>query len=152
MCRTFLNVWFFFSVLLLGRKSGVLTVKILELHEECTVQVAVCEQLAGPPTTSPPRGTAAGLGACLKVLFTRETADHLRGHPQDIIYIFPPWWVQQAESSRQLCICLVSGRHFTRKSSVTLLEKCQGRKAGMWLGSYVIGLCPLGIRDFIILI
>ncbi|XP_049981062.1 DNA repair-scaffolding protein isoform X3 [Alexandromys fortis] len=75
----------------LGRKSGVLTVKILELHEECTMQVAVCEQLAGPPTTSPPRGTAAGLGACLKVLFTRETADHLRGHPQDIIYIFPPW-------------------------------------------------------------
>ncbi|XP_005370427.1 DNA repair-scaffolding protein [Microtus ochrogaster] len=75
----------------LGRKSGVLTVKILELHEECTMQVAVCEQLAGPPTTSPPRGTAPGLGACLKVLFTRETADHLRGHPQDIIYIFPPW-------------------------------------------------------------
>ncbi|KAH0508562.1 DNA repair-scaffolding protein [Microtus ochrogaster] len=74
-----------------GRKSGVLTVKILELHEECTMQVAVCEQLAGPPNTSPPRGTAPGLGACLKVLFTRETADHLRGHPQDIIYIFPPW-------------------------------------------------------------
>ncbi|XP_041533813.1 DNA repair-scaffolding protein isoform X2 [Microtus oregoni] len=75
----------------LGRKSGVLTVKILELHEECTMQVAVCEQLAGPPTMSPLRGTAPGLGACLKVLFTRETADHLRGHPQDIIYIFPPW-------------------------------------------------------------
>nr|XP_048308401.1 DNA repair-scaffolding protein isoform X3 [Myodes glareolus] len=75
----------------LGRKSGVLTVKILELHEECTMQVAVCEQLAGPPTTSPPRGIAPGLGACLKVLFTRETADYLRGLPQDIIYIFPPW-------------------------------------------------------------
>ncbi|XP_036052048.1 DNA repair-scaffolding protein isoform X2 [Onychomys torridus] len=74
----------------LGRKSGVLTVKILELHEECTMQVAVCEQLAGPPT-SPPRGIAPRLQACLKVLFTRETADHLRGHPQDIIYIFPPW-------------------------------------------------------------
>ncbi|XP_041533815.1 DNA repair-scaffolding protein isoform X4 [Microtus oregoni] len=55
------------------------------------MQVAVCEQLAGPPTMSPLRGTAPGLGACLKVLFTRETADHLRGHPQDIIYIFPPW-------------------------------------------------------------
>ncbi|XP_038202336.1 DNA repair-scaffolding protein isoform X2 [Arvicola amphibius] len=75
----------------LGRKSGVLTVKILELHEECTMQVAVCEQLAGSPTPSPPRETAPGLGACLKVLFTRETADHLRGRPQDIIYIFPPW-------------------------------------------------------------
>ncbi|XP_007648238.1 DNA repair-scaffolding protein isoform X3 [Cricetulus griseus] len=75
----------------LGRKSGVLTVKILELHEECAMQVALCEQLSGPPTTSPPRGVAPRLGACLKVLFTRETADHLRGQPQDIIYIFPPW-------------------------------------------------------------
>ncbi|XP_051046936.1 DNA repair-scaffolding protein isoform X2 [Phodopus roborovskii] len=75
----------------LGRKSGVLTVKILELHEECTMQVALCEQLAGPPTTSSPRGICPRLGACLKVLFTRETADHLRGHLQDIIYIFPPW-------------------------------------------------------------
>lgn len=75
----------------LGRKSGVLTVKILELHEECSMQVAVCEQLAGPPITSPPGGLAPRPGAYLKVLFTRETADHLMGHPQDIIYIFPPW-------------------------------------------------------------
>ena len=74
----------------LGRKSGVLTVKILELHEECSMQVAVCEQLAGPPITSPPGGLAPRPGAYLKVLFTRETADHLMGHPQDIIYIFPP--------------------------------------------------------------
>ena len=75
----------------LGRKSGVLTVKILELHEECSMQVAVCEQLAGPPITSPPGGLAPRPGAYLKVLFTRETADHLMGHPQDNIYIFPPW-------------------------------------------------------------
>ncbi|XP_031219054.1 DNA repair-scaffolding protein isoform X3 [Mastomys coucha] len=75
----------------LGRKSGVLTVKILELHEECSLQVAVCEQLAGPPITSPPRGIAPRAGVYLKVLFTRETADHLMGHPQDVIHIFPPW-------------------------------------------------------------
>lgn len=75
----------------LGRRSGVLTVKILELHEECSMQVAICEQLAGPPTTSLPKEIAPCLGTCLKVLFTRETADYLKGHPQDIIYIFPPW-------------------------------------------------------------
>lgn len=114
---------FFFSVMLLGRKSGVLTVKILELHEECTMQVAMCEQLAGPPTTSPPREIAPGLGACLKVLFTRETADHLRGLPQDIIYIFPPWWVQQAESDHQLCICLISGRHFYQEKFSDFVRK-----------------------------
>ncbi|XP_052013826.1 DNA repair-scaffolding protein isoform X2 [Apodemus sylvaticus] len=75
----------------LGGKSSVLTVKILEVHEECSMQVAVCEQLAGPPITSPPCGPAPQPGARLKVLFTRETADHLMGHPQDVVYIFPPW-------------------------------------------------------------
>ncbi|XP_051006549.1 DNA repair-scaffolding protein [Acomys russatus] len=76
-----------FQMTPVGRKSGVLTVKILELHEECTMQVAICEQLAGPPT----RELASSREACLKVLFSRETADHLRGRPQDVIYIFPPW-------------------------------------------------------------
>ncbi|XP_029424877.1 DNA repair-scaffolding protein isoform X3 [Nannospalax galili] len=76
---------------LLGRKSGVLTVKILELHEECTMQVAMCEQLEGPPTTRLSKGISPRPEVYLKVLFTRETAGHLRGHPQDVICIFPPW-------------------------------------------------------------
>ncbi|XP_035132643.1 DNA repair-scaffolding protein isoform X5 [Callithrix jacchus] len=74
-----------------GRKSGVLTVKILELHEECAMQVAMCEQLLGPPATSPSRGVASRPGAGLKVLFTKETAGYLRGRPQDVVRIFPPW-------------------------------------------------------------
>ncbi|XP_063499394.1 DNA repair-scaffolding protein isoform X4 [Symphalangus syndactylus] len=74
-----------------GRKSGVLTVKILELHEECAMQVAMCEQLSGSPATSPSRSVASRPGAGLKVLFTKETAGYLRGRPQDIVRIFPPW-------------------------------------------------------------
>ncbi|XP_021573711.1 DNA repair-scaffolding protein-like [Carlito syrichta] len=74
-----------------GRKSCVLTVKILELHEECTMQVAMCEQLLGPPATSPSCSVAPRPGASLRVLFTKETAGHLRGRPQDIVHIFPPW-------------------------------------------------------------
>ncbi|XP_021104679.1 DNA repair-scaffolding protein isoform X3 [Heterocephalus glaber] len=74
-----------------GRKSGILIVKILELHEECTMQVATCEQLSGPPSPIPSQGVTPGPGANLKVLFTRETAGYLQGHPQDIIHIFPPW-------------------------------------------------------------
>ncbi|XP_013375657.1 PREDICTED: DNA repair-scaffolding protein isoform X1 [Chinchilla lanigera] len=74
-----------------GRKSGILIVKILELHEECTMQVATCEQLAGPPSTAPCQGVAPAPGAYLKVLFSRETAGYLQGRPQDIIHIFPPW-------------------------------------------------------------
>ncbi|XP_039706367.1 DNA repair-scaffolding protein-like isoform X3 [Pteropus medius] len=73
---------------LLGR-SGILTVKILELHEECTIQVAMCEQLAGLQAESSFQGEAPGTG--LKVLFTKETAYYLRAHPQDIIHIYPPW-------------------------------------------------------------
>ncbi|XP_045705378.1 DNA repair-scaffolding protein isoform X2 [Phyllostomus hastatus] len=72
-----------------GSRSGILTVKILELHEECTIQVAMCEQLGGPQTDSPSQGEAPGPG--LKVLFTKETAHYLRGHPQDVIRIYPPW-------------------------------------------------------------
>ena len=73
-----------------GSRSGILTVKILELHEECTIQVAMCEQLGGPQTDdSPSQGEAPGTG--LKVLFTKETAHSLRGHPQDVIHIYPPW-------------------------------------------------------------
>ncbi|XP_063565367.1 DNA repair-scaffolding protein isoform X6 [Gorilla gorilla gorilla] len=74
-----------------GRKSGVLTVKILELHEECAMQVAMCEQLLGSPATSSSQSVAPRPGAGLKVLFTKETAGYLRGRPQDIVRIFPPW-------------------------------------------------------------
>ncbi|XP_053064281.1 DNA repair-scaffolding protein isoform X2 [Acinonyx jubatus] len=72
-----------------GRKSGILVVKILELHEECTIQVAMCEQFAGMQADSSSLGQAPRTG--LKVLFTKETACHLRGRPQDIIHIYPPW-------------------------------------------------------------
>ncbi|XP_063114610.1 DNA repair-scaffolding protein isoform X4 [Cavia porcellus] len=74
-----------------GRKSGILIVKILELHEECTMQVAMCEQLAGPTSSMPCQGVTPAPGGNLKVLFTRETARYLQGRPQDIIHIFPPW-------------------------------------------------------------
>nr|XP_044999403.1 DNA repair-scaffolding protein isoform X3 [Jaculus jaculus] len=74
-----------------GRKHSVLTVKILELHEECTMQVAMCEQLLGPPATSPSLGVTVRPGVGLKVLFMRETAGYLRVQPQDIVHIFPPW-------------------------------------------------------------
>ncbi|XP_054548253.1 DNA repair-scaffolding protein isoform X2 [Talpa occidentalis] len=72
-----------------GRKSGLLMVRILELHEECSIQVAMCEQLVELQTDSSSQCEAPRTG--LKVLFTKETAGYLRGHPQDIIHIYPPW-------------------------------------------------------------
>lgn len=90
MDHMFIILHFAFSPLyLIGRRSGVLLVKILELHEECAIQVAMCEHLAGLQANSSSQGEAPR--TILKVLFTKETAHHLKGHPQDIILIYPPW-------------------------------------------------------------
>ncbi|XP_075405760.1 DNA repair-scaffolding protein [Tenrec ecaudatus] len=74
-----------------GRTSGVLIVKILELHEECSLQVAICEQLEGLQTDSPSPGVSPGPWPFLKVLFTKETASYLKGRPHNIVHIYPPW-------------------------------------------------------------
>lgn len=97
--------------ILSGGKSGVLIVRILELHEECTMQVAKCKVLAGPSATTPPQGVASSPGDILQVLFTRETASYLRERPQDIIHIFPPW--QKLTSSGHFPVIL--NTYFSQK-------------------------------------
>lgn len=73
-------------------KSGVLTVKILEMFEECMIQVAICQQLEqSPAMTSSDDLVINTVEPILKVLFARETAAHLKGRPQDVIHIYPPW-------------------------------------------------------------
>ncbi|KFR06270.1 DNA repair-scaffolding protein, partial [Nipponia nippon] len=73
-------------------KSGVLIVKILEMFEECTIQVAICQQLEQSPATLSSEDAVIHAGEpILKVLFARETAAHLKSRPQDIIHIYPPW-------------------------------------------------------------
>ncbi|XP_029078901.1 DNA repair-scaffolding protein isoform X6 [Monodon monoceros] len=49
----------------------------------------MCEQLSGLQADSSSQGGAPGTG--LRVLFAKETARCLRGLPQDIIRIYPPW-------------------------------------------------------------
>ncbi|XP_035175282.1 DNA repair-scaffolding protein isoform X2 [Oxyura jamaicensis] len=73
-------------------KSGVLIVKILEMFEECMIQVAICQQLEqSPAMTSPDDLVINTVEPILKVLFARETAAHLKSRPQDVIHIYPPW-------------------------------------------------------------
>ncbi|KAM9100106.1 DNA repair-scaffolding protein isoform 2-T2 [Sarcophilus harrisii] len=81
----------FNKTLLPVKKSGVLIVKIIEMHEECTMQIAICELLEMSPTDNS-KDSVLDPGTPLKVLFTKETASHLKGSPQDIIYIYPPWY------------------------------------------------------------
>ncbi|XP_010572720.1 PREDICTED: DNA repair-scaffolding protein [Haliaeetus leucocephalus] len=73
-------------------KSGVLIVKILEVFEECTIQVAICQQLEQSPAMLSSEDVVINAGEpILKVLFARETAAHLKSRPQDVIHIYPPW-------------------------------------------------------------
>ncbi|NXU49984.1 SPIDR protein, partial [Turnix velox] len=73
-------------------ESGVLIVKILEIFEECTIQVAICQQLEKSPATLSSQDTAiSAREPILKVLFAKETAAHLKTRPQDVIHIYPPW-------------------------------------------------------------
>ncbi|XP_030408916.1 DNA repair-scaffolding protein [Gopherus evgoodei] len=74
-----------------GGKSGVLIVKILEVHEECTIQVALCQHLGQLSTDSSSEDVVVDTEPRVKVLFTKETAAHLKGGPQDIVHIYPPW-------------------------------------------------------------
>lgn len=86
----------FFIFTFFPDKSGVLIVRILEIFEECTIQVAICQQLEqSPATLSPEDAVINAEEPVLKVLFTRETAAHLKSRPQDVIHIYPPWWVRR---------------------------------------------------------
>ncbi|CAH2285133.1 Hypothetical predicted protein [Pelobates cultripes] len=75
----------------LGDKSGILMLRIIEIHEECSMQVALCEKLVDPPNVVTSSTTDSSSATILKVLFTHQTASQLQGQPCDIIYIHPPW-------------------------------------------------------------
>nr|XP_028592859.1 DNA repair-scaffolding protein isoform X5 [Podarcis muralis] len=75
----------------IGVKSGVLAVKIEEMHEECTLCITVCHQLGQICAGSSSIEKIAAVEPRLKVLFAKETAAHLKLALQDVLYIHPPW-------------------------------------------------------------
>ncbi|XP_008113074.2 DNA repair-scaffolding protein isoform X4 [Anolis carolinensis] len=74
-----------------GSKSGVLIVKILEMHEECTLYIALCHLLGQTSSETSPTEEIADIQPKLKVLFTKETGTHLKAAPNDVVHIHPPW-------------------------------------------------------------
>ncbi|NXF06068.1 SPIDR protein, partial [Smithornis capensis] len=105
-------------------KSGVLIVKILEIFEECTIQVAICQQLEhSPATLSPKDAVIIAEEPILKVLFTRETAAHLKSRPQDVIHIYPPW---QKLLLRNADVPVIMNTYFSQK--VLLSEHSEARE------------------------
>ncbi|XP_028924071.1 DNA repair-scaffolding protein isoform X1 [Ornithorhynchus anatinus] len=114
--RSAINLWRYqcesSNRTLSGGKSGVLIVRILELYEECTLQVAICEQLETLPDTDSSEDAVLDSGARLRVLFTKETAAHLKGGPQDIIHIYPPW---QKLLLRDQSLPVIMNTYFSQK-------------------------------------
>ncbi|NXK59473.1 SPIDR protein, partial [Sylvietta virens] len=105
-------------------KSGVLIVKILEIFEECTIQVAICQQLEeSPATLSLEDAVINAEEPILKVLFTRETAAHLKSRPQDVIHIYPPWQKLLVQNSD---VPVIMNTYFSQK--VLLSEHSEARE------------------------
>ncbi|XP_076000567.1 DNA repair-scaffolding protein [Genypterus blacodes] len=84
-------------------RPGVLVLEVLEVLEECSMQLAHCEQ-HGPDASGPrPR---------LLVLFNRETAAQLIPAPGDIVHIYPPW---QSLSIEGFSCAIILNTHFSQK-------------------------------------
>ncbi|XP_048451571.1 DNA repair-scaffolding protein isoform X3 [Rhincodon typus] len=74
-----------------GRKDDILMVKVLDLHEECSMFVALCQPLRGTSTDYANENDGCTIKAPLKVLFTGETALPLGICAGDTVHIYPPW-------------------------------------------------------------
>ncbi|XP_027746038.1 DNA repair-scaffolding protein [Empidonax traillii] len=109
--------------------SGVLIVKILEIFEECTIQVAICQQLEQPPATlSPEDAVVSAEEPILKVLFTRETAAHLKSRPQDVIHIYPPW---QKLLLRNADVPVIMNTYFSQKVLLSEYSEAREKTCGL---------------------
>lgn len=67
-------------------QAGVLVLEVLEVLEECSMQVVRCERHRPQGSDSQSETSARML-----VLFSRETVAHLMPAPKDILHIYPPW-------------------------------------------------------------
>nr|XP_021147710.1 DNA repair-scaffolding protein isoform X3 [Columba livia] len=120
-------------------KSGVLIVKILEMFEECTMQVAICQQLEqSPAALSSEDAVVSAEEPILKVLFARETAAHLKSRPQDVIHIYPPW---QKLLLKNADVPVIMNTYFSQK--VLLSEHSETREK-------TYGLTKMLIRKHIV--
>ncbi|XP_056377817.1 DNA repair-scaffolding protein isoform X3 [Hyla sarda] len=92
----------------LGDKSGTLILNISEVHEECSMLVALCEQLTDIQIDGN-TGNTKDITK-LKALFSRQTAAQLRLEPNDTIYIYPPWQKLNYQNTS-----IIINTHFSQK-------------------------------------
>ncbi|MED6286004.1 hypothetical protein CHARACLAT_001237 [Characodon lateralis] len=95
-------------------RPGVLVLEVLEVYEECSMQLAHCEHQQ-PPRDGHQHGNAVSEETTqMLVLFNRETAAQLIPAPRDVICIFPPW---QSLSIEGFSCPVILNTHFIQKVS-----------------------------------
>ncbi|KAM9349907.1 DNA repair-scaffolding protein [Symphorus nematophorus] len=94
-------------------RPGVLVLEVLEVQEECSMQLAHCVQHQQTPGEGHQHSNPIPEErAHMLVLFNRETAAQLMPAPKDIIHIYPPW---QSLSIEGFSCDIVLNTHFSQK-------------------------------------
>ncbi|XP_008296787.1 DNA repair-scaffolding protein [Stegastes partitus] len=93
-------------------RPGVLVLEVLEVHEECSMQLAHCEQRQPPGDGHQHSNPVSEERARVLVLFNRETAAQLIPAARDIIHIHPPW---QSLSIEGFSCSIILNTHFSQK-------------------------------------
>ncbi len=73
-------------------RPGVLVLEVLEVQEECSMQLVHCEHHQPPGEGHQHSNPVSAERPRVLVLFNRETAAQLIPAARDIIHIYPPWW------------------------------------------------------------
>ncbi|KAF7666283.1 hypothetical protein LDENG_00113690 [Lucifuga dentata] len=93
-------------------RPGVLVLEVLEVQEECNMQLAHCEQNGSPDTDHQCSERLSAARPRVLVLFNRDTAAQLILAPGDIIHIYPPW---QSFSIEGFSCAIILNTHFSQK-------------------------------------
>ncbi|XP_030257925.1 DNA repair-scaffolding protein isoform X2 [Sparus aurata] len=93
-------------------RPGVLVLEVLEVQEECSMQLALCEHQRPPGEGHQHENPVSEERARMLVLFNRETAAQLLPAPRDIIHIYPPW---QSLSIEGFSCDIILNTHFSQK-------------------------------------
>ncbi|XP_056148497.1 DNA repair-scaffolding protein isoform X2 [Lampris incognitus] len=91
---------------------GVLVLEVLEVQEECGMQLAQCEHRPAPSVGQPHSCPVSAAGVRVLVLFAKETAAQLTPAPRDIIHVYPPWQTLTIEGENGT---IVLNTHFSQK-------------------------------------
>ncbi|XP_044076432.1 DNA repair-scaffolding protein isoform X3 [Siniperca chuatsi] len=93
-------------------RPGVLVLEVLEVQEECSLQLVHCEHHQPPGEGHQHSNPVSEERARILVLFNRETAAQLIPAPGDILHIYPPW---QSLSIEGFSCDIILNTHFSQK-------------------------------------